>query len=494
MLICRRSKYGDTCVPGATINGSLGKPVNPQFAQNANPLIGINRLKDSLFLKLKRVSDLHRGVECMSHDSNNLSVGLGSYIYGARLATDNCRREKKDSSLSKAINLKPKHQQKKYLDVLSKKFTRIAKWSGSGRRSTNSVIHGDNLEVLDELVRVQPQSVRCAYIDPPYNNGEIYNHYVDTMGHEKWLKSIEARLVLIHTLLQKDGSLWISIDDTGMHYLKVLADKIFGRSNFVTTIVWEHRTTRENRRVFSNNHEYLLVYAKSQPDFKNSMNTLPITEDVRLRYKNPDNDPRGPWQSISANVQDGHGTPQQFYVLVAPNGRRHIPPKGRCWCYSKEKMQIEIAQNNVWFGKDGNGVPRLKKFLSERKTGLTPETLWKAGDVGTTSDAKKHLLSLFPDASLFDTPKPESLIERILSIGTNPGDLVLDAYLGSGTTTAVAHKMNRRYIGIENGDHSKTHCANRMKKVIKGDRGGISEKVEWHGGGDFDFYQFRNKV
>lgn len=381
----------------------------------------------------------------------------------------------------------------------STKFKKVARWSVSDKDradvSSNAIIHGDNLSVLTELSCIIPDQIKCCYIDPPYNNGETYTHYHDTLGHDRWLESVGKRIRLIHKLLRHDGCLWMSIDDTEVHYLKVLADSIFGRDNFVSTIVWEHRTSRENRREFSNNHEYLLVYAKNKKDFKKSINTLPLTDEVMARYKNPDNDKRGPWQSVSANVQDGHGTASQYYEIISPGGKRHTLPKGRCWCYSKPKMMQEIANNNIWFGKDGNAAPRLKKFLRDRKTGLVPETLWTAEDVGTTSSAKKHLLDLFPDNALFDTPKPETLIHKLISISTNPHDLILDAYLGSGTTAAVAHKTGRRYIGIENGEHIKTHCVNRLKQVVNGEKGGITSLVQWNGGGRFDFYQFlKSKV
>jgi adenine-specific DNA-methyltransferase len=209
---------------------------------------------------------------------------------------------------------------------------------------------------------------------------------------------------------------------------------------------------------------------------------------VKDRYKNPDKDPRGSWQSVSANAQAGHATSSQFYTLIAPNGKRHEPPEGRCWLYTKEKMDVEISNGNIWFGKDGNGAPRIKKFLSDVTKGLTPETLWFADDVGTNDFAKKHLLSLFKEEGLFDTPKPEELIARVIHISTNPSDLVLDSFLGSGTTAAVAHKMGRRYIGIEMGEHAKTHCIPRLQKVIEGEQGGISESVNWQGGGGFSFY------
>src|SRR5690606_40003419 len=311
----------------------------------------------------------------------------------------------------------------------------------------------------------------------------------DSMSHEEWLRSVTERLEEIKHLLCEEGSVWISIDDSELHYLKVAADTVFGRTNFVGTVIWERRTTRENRKVLSRNHEYLLVYAKNLSAWSKIRNSLPITEEVKERYRNLDSDPRAPWQSVSANLQSGHATPQQYYTLQAPNGRLHYAPKGRCWEYTQQKMLEEIAKNNVWIGKDGNAVPRLKRFLADRKQGMTPETLWRADEVGTTTTAKKHLLELFKEISLFDTPKPEQLIYRILQISTNPGDLVLDPYLGSGTTAAVAHKMGRAYIGIEIGEHIKTHCAHRLQQVISGEGGGISKMVGWQGGGGFDFYR-----
>lgn len=271
-----------------------------------------------------------------------------------------------------------------------------------------------------------------------------------------------------------------------MHYLKVLCDKIFGRKSFITTIVWQQRNTRENRKAFSNNHEYILVYSPNPESFKKKRNLLPITEDILARYKNPDNDPRGPWQSVSANVQDGHAVASQFYEVIAPNGKRHSPPQGRCWAYNEERMNAEIQAGNVWFGKDGNGVPRLKKFISQRMTGVVPETLWLSSFVGTNKDAKHHLKKLhIYDESLFDTPKPESLIAQIIEIATNKNELVMDAYLGSGTTVSAAHKLGRNYIGIEKEEKTYNYILERMNQVVAGEKGGISQKVGWTGGGDY---------
>ena len=251
------------------------------------------------------------------------------------------------------------------------------------------IIHGENLEVLKILDKDYSQKVKCIYIDPPYNNGETYTHYDDAI-HEKWLHEITDRLLILHKLLKKDGSIWISIDDGEMHYLKVAADKVFGKSNFITTIVWQQRTTRENRKVFSNNHEYILVYAKNKKEFSKIINKLPASDEMLSRYKNPDNDPRGDWQSVSINVQAGHAVKSQFYKVIGPNGKTHTPPNGRCWAYNEIKLKELINDGRVWFGKNGDGVPRLKKYLSESTLRMTPETLWLGEDVGTNKEAKKN--------------------------------------------------------------------------------------------------------
>ena len=353
----------------------------------------------------------------------------------------------------------------------------------------NMLIHGDNLLALKALEQQFTGKVKCIYIDPPYNTGNAFEHYDDGLEHSIWLGLMRERLELLSRLLAKEGSIWISIDDYEQAYMKVMCDEIFGRNNFVATIVWQQRTTRENRKVFSANCEYILVYAHDAHTFSETRNDLPLTEDILSRYKNPDNDPRGPWQSISINAQAGHGTPSQFYDLVAPNGKVHKLPEGRCWLYTQSRLKQEISKNNIWFGADGNNAPRKKKFLSEVTTGVTPETLWLADAVGTNDEAKKEVLAL-NFITVFDTPKPERLIQRILTLATNPGDLVLDSFLGSGTTAAVAHKMGRRWIGVELGDHCYTHCKVRLDKVIDGeDPGGITKAVGWKGGGGYRFFE-----
>lgn len=354
----------------------------------------------------------------------------------------------------------------------------------------NILIHGDNLLALRALEAQYAGEVKCVFIDPPYNTGSAFEHYDDGLEHSIWLGLMRDRLEILKRLMANEGSIWITIDDNEAHYLKVLCDEVFGRMNFVATIVWEKRTSRENRRVFSFKHDYVLIYAKDKTIFQEKRNSLPINDEVLARYKNPDSDPRGSWQSISANAQAGHATQSQFYTVTSPSGAKFDPPPGTCWRYSKDKMDREIAAGNIYFGKDGKGVPRIKKFLSDSEDGgLTPETIWYAKDVGTNDSAKKHVMQAFNSKEIFDNPKPEELLQRIIQIASNPDDLVLDSFGGSGTTGAVAHKMGRRWIMVELGDHCHTHIVPRLKKVIDGeDQGGISKAVEWKGGGGFRYY------
>lgn len=372
------------------------------------------------------------------------------------------------------------------------KFTIDKQNSVGGEDCKNILIKGDNKAILPELVSAYGGKIKCIYIDPPYNNGDSYHYYNDNTSSSAWLKDIRNVLSWLKLLLTKDGSIWISIDDKEMAYLKVEADKIFGRENFASTIIWQQRKTRENRAVFSCNHEYILVYAKNIKAFKKSRNLLPVGPDfVDNKYKNPDNDPRGPWQSVSASVQAGHAVASQFYTIVSPAGIEFNPPKGRCWAYNQEKMMREIAEHNIWFGLDGSNTPRIKKFLANAKIGLTPETLWAGDKYGSTDSAKKHLLSLFHEIqNVFDTPKPEELIKQIIEIACNKSEYVLDCYTGSGTTLAAAHKLGRNYIGIEIGDQMTDLVVRRLNNVIAGEQGGISQDVNWQGGGEFIYYNF----
>lgn len=268
-------------------------------------------------------------------------------------------------------------------------FTYNTEISKGGRQCKNILIKGDNKEVLPELMNEFENKIKCIYIDPPYNSGETYHYYDDNVTQAHWLADMRTVLSWLKKLMSEDGSVWISINDKEMAYLKIEADKIFGRDNFAGTIIWQQRKTRENRTVFSCNHEYILVYSKNLKSFKKSRNLLPVDNNfIKGKYKNPDNDPRGPWQSITASVQSGHAVPNQFYKIISPAGIVFNPPKGRCWVYNQERMNREIAKNNIWFGKDGTSTPRIKKFLSQSRIGLIPNTIWSSDEAGTTDNAK----------------------------------------------------------------------------------------------------------
>ena len=354
----------------------------------------------------------------------------------------------------------------------------------------NILIQGDNLEALKALLPFYAGRVKCIYIDPPYNTHSAFEHYEDSLEHTQWLAMIWPRLELLRDLLAEDGSIWVSIDDNEAHYLKVIMDEVFGRRNFVANVFWQKTHTRENRTDVSAVHDHIILFARNREVWKEIRNVLPASESQLERFTNPDNDPRGPWASLPAHAKAEKGRrKEQFFTVTTPSGRTVDPPPGRCWLYIEERFREMIADNRIWFGAEGNNVPRVKKFLSEVQQGLVPSTLWIYQEVGTNGEAKNETIQLFPGETPFSTPKPERLIQRILHIATNPGDLVLDSFLGSGTTAAVAHKMGRRYIGIEMGEHAITHCVPRLRKVIDGEQGGISKSVGWQGGGGFRFYR-----
>ena len=351
--------------------------------------------------------------------------------------------------------------------------------------SENMLIHGDNLIALKALEQDYAGKIKCIYIDPPYNTGSAFKHYDDGLEHSIWLSIMEKRLKIVYSLLCDIGTLWISIDDDERDYLKILCDEIFGRQNFVCSIIWHKKGTRSNdARWFSDNHDYILVYCKDKMNWK--PNLLPRPEDSAKGYSNPDNDPRGVWASGPCHAK----TPNEkdIYEVITPSGRKLMPPPGTSWRFSKERFEELIKDNRIWFGEKGENVPRYKRFLTEVQDGFVPTTLWFREEVGDNQEAKKEVKNI--DANdVFSTPKPERLIERILTLATQKGDLVLDSFLGSGTTAAVAHKMGRKWIGIELGDHAYTHCKVRMDKVIDGEQGGISKTVNWQGGGGYKFYE-----
>lgn len=348
----------------------------------------------------------------------------------------------------------------------------------------NMLIHGDNLLALKALEQDYAGKVKCIYIDPPYNTGNAFEHYDDGVEHSQWLNLMKPRLTLLRNLLSNDGSIWISIDDDESHYLKVLCDEVFGRQNFINNVIWEKKYSPQNdAKWLSDSHDHILVYAKNKVIWR--PNLLPRTEEMDKRYKNPDNDPRGPWKPADFSVRTY--TPSNDYQIELPSGRIVSPPKSRCWVTSKERFYELMDDNRIWFGITGNNVPSVKKFLSEVQDGIVSKTIWFRVEVGDNQDAKKEAKA-FNSVSVFSTPKPEKLVERIITLASNEGGLILDSFLGSGTTAAVAHKMGRRYIGIELGDHAFTHCYPRLKAVVDGEQGGISKSVNWKGGGGFKYY------
>lgn len=368
-----------------------------------------------------------------------------------------------------------------------KVFTCAKKFSNEGvtpaessSQNDNFIIKGNNLLAVASLLPRFKNKVKCIYIDVPYNTGNDSFGYNDRFNHSSWLTFLKTRLQFAKQLLRNDGSIWISIDDDEQAYLKILCDEIFGRQNFLTTVIWERAYAPVNlKKNFSRSHDYILVFAKDISQFV--LNGLPRTDEANARYSNPDNDQRGVW--MSGNLAVGPVVESNVYEITTPSGRKVLPPAGYCWRVSKEKFAEMVADNRISFG-EGNNVPRIKRFLSEVKQSITPMTLWKFDEVGHTDESKKEIKALNL-SEVFTTPKPERLIQRILTLATNEGDIVLDNFLGSGTTAAVAHKMKRQYICVEQMDYIETVTVERLKKVIAGEQGGISKAVSWQGGGSF---------
>jgi adenine-specific DNA-methyltransferase len=358
-----------------------------------------------------------------------------------------------------------------------------------GASNDNWLIRGDNLEALKALLPFFAGRVKCIYIDPPYNTRSAFEHYDDNLEHSQWLSMIYPRLELLRELLAEDGSIWVSIDDNEAHYLKVVMDEVFGRGNFVTNVIWEKADSpRNSARQFSSDHDHILIYAKNEDWVPNKLDR---TEEANSIYTNPDNDERGPW--LPGDPYANKPYSKGLYSIVGPSGRTFSPPPGRYWRISESKLRELDSDGRIWWGPKGEARPSIKRYLSE-VSNLVPRTLWKKDDVGSNRTSKNEMRGLFPEEASFGTPKPERLIERVLNIATNPGDLVLDSFLGSGTTAAVAHKMGRRWIGIEMGEHAQTHCLPRLEKVVAGEAGGISATVNWSGGGGFRFFQLGQPV
>jgi adenine-specific DNA-methyltransferase len=369
--------------------------------------------------------------------------------------------------------------------------------TGSARTEIhdNLLIQGDNLEALKALLPFYRGQVKCIFIDPPYNTKSAFEHYDDNLEHAQWLSMMLPRLQLLRELLREDGSIWVTIDDNEGHYLKVLMDEVFGRGNFVANVVWEKKFSPQNdAHQLSINHDHLFVYAKRSEIWRPAL--LPRSSKQLSNFKNPDADPRGGWLSVDytcAKTRDER--PNLYYAITNPTtGKDVLPSPTRVWAYDRESTKDNQAANLLFWGIKGeNERPRLKKFVDSVQAGTVPTTIWRNDEVGNNQDAKKEVLALGAETT-FTTPKPEGLIQRVLQLATNPNDLILDSFLGSGTTAAVAHKMGRRWIGIEMGEHAATHCLPRLQKVIDGEHGGISKAVDWQGGGGFRFMRLGEAV
>jgi adenine-specific DNA-methyltransferase len=353
----------------------------------------------------------------------------------------------------------------------------------------NRLIFGDNLLALKALEQEFAGKVKCVFIDPPYNTGSAFTHYDDGVEHSIWLSLMRDRLEMLRRLLSGDGSLWITIDDNEAHYLKVICDEVFGRQNFICSFAWEKDQARHNDALISSAHDQILLYAKDAVAWRNVRNLQPRETSGDIRYKNPDNDSRGPWLQGACSTAKS-GSERNRFPIALPSGRMAVPPAGNYWRFSEETLREARADGRVYFGKDGDRLPIIKTYLDKVQDGFVPKTWWPADEVGSNQSARRdHLRKLLTDVEPFATPKPEALLQRIILIATNSGELVLDSFAGSGTTGAVAQKMGRRWIMVELGEHCHTHIIPRLKKVIDGeDEGGITKAVEWKGGGGFRYY------
>ncbi len=333
--------------------------------------------------------------------------------------------------------------------------------------------------------------MKCVCVDPPYNTGSAQGGvYDDLVEHSLWLGNMRDRVEGLRRLLREDGSLWMFLDDHEAHYMKVVCDEIFGRRNFVQTVVWQRKASPANdARWLSNDHDYILVYAKDKDRWHPARLTRSAAQNSY--YTNPDDDPRGPWNSVTYTCnKSAVERPGLYYPIVNPHSGAEVWPKrSAVWRCGPERHAENMAQDLVYWGKDGRaGAPRLKRFLGEAQP-VVPRSVWPHDEVGHTQTAMSESKALFP-AAPFPTPKTEAVIERILRIATVEKDFVLDAFAGSGTTGAVAHKMGRRWIMIELGDHAVTHVVPRLRRVIDGeDPGGVTDVAGWNGGGGFRFYR-----
>lgn len=387
----------------------------------------------------------------------------------------------------------------------------------------NLIIQGDNLKALKALLPTYAGKVKCIYIDPPYNTGNekwVYNDNVnspminewlgnvvdkeDLTRHDKWLCMMMPRLKLLRELLSEDGAIFISCDDNEQHRLRLLLDEVFGSQNFIQNIIWQKKYTQSNdAKYFSDNHDFIICFAKNkiEGEVKNGfvLNLLSRTEEQDSKYKNPDNDPRGPWMSQPIQVK----TPSEAYIypIKNPAGEEFLPPKGRSWQFSKERYEELVKDNQIWFGESGNNVPRIKKFLSDVKDGVTPKSIWLYSEVGSNDDAKRTVKEIFQEADdPFGTPKPVELVKRIISLATNENDIILDSFAGSGTTAHAVLELNkedggnRKFILVEMEDYANTITAERVRRVIKGVKTAKSDLLKKGTGGSFSYFELGDTI
>ncbi len=390
------------------------------------------------------------------------------------------------------------------------------KYSYGDENAENMIIHGDNLEALKSLLPKYEGRVKCIYIDPPYNTGNegwVYNDNVkdpqivkwlgevvgkegeDLSRHDKWLCMMYPRLRLLQKLLDRDGVIFISIDDREQVSLRMLCNEIFGEANFVAQFIWQKRTSPDMRKLVSTAHEYICAYCKDITNLYDAINKVALSEEDARNYKNPDNDPRGPWASSDFTAQGFR--PNQMYEITTPGGAKYTPPEGRCWKNVESEFLRQVEEGRMWFGTDGKGIPRRKTYLAERE-GKNVWTWWDNKGVGHTQEATKEIGKIFGTPTAFDYPKPVRLIQRIIQIATREDSIILDSFAGSGTTAQAVLNMNREdggkrsFILIEMGDYADTITAERVRRVIQG-YGDGNTKTEGTGGG-FNFYELGEQL
>lgn len=410
-----------------------------------------------------------------------------------------------------------------HLDVPYKVLERQYSFDADGKHtenngSENMIIHGDNLEALKSLLPQYEGRIKCIYIDPPYNTGNenwVYNDNVndpkikkwlgkvvgqegeDLSRHDKWLCMMYPRLKLLHRLMAKDGAIFISLDDNEVYYAKLICDEIFGKNCFIANIIWENFYGRSNAGAISPAHNYTLVYSKAADKWKNIRHLLPRSEESQKKYKNPDNDSRGPWRAgpIFASGERHEGL---MYSIQTPSGRIVSPPKGSHWRMTESDFWKMVEDNRILFGDKGNNIPATKLFLSEVQGGMVPRSIWSYQDAGHTQEAKRELQAIFPESIPFDTPKPTKLISLLATIAADSDSIILDSFAGSGTTAHAVLNMNkadggnRKFILIEMMDYADSITAERVKRVITGY--GDGKKAVEGTGGDFSYYELGQPI